>query len=286
MRETGDHLFLAYLKIQNLLKYKRLTMFCGIDIETTTVCNRKCKFCPNRYGNRGNREKIMKTSLFKKIIDDLGSINYDRRISPHFYGEPLLDRRMVSFVKYIRKKCPQALIQINSNGDYLNLALFKDLVKAGMDLLFITQYDGRVNKNVKDVLDWVDTNNRWYRRYIHVRVQNTFEDNRAGLIPQIEVIEEPLKEGCPRPSYKMAINWAGKVLLCCNDYYGKAIMGDINKEPLMKIWNSKKFEQVRKYLGNKNRSKIPLCKSCNYRADCLSEAEYWGRLNEHSFYFS
>lgn len=278
MKTLEDLIKIAYFKILNLLTYKQLTMFYGVDIETTTICNRKCSFCPNKFGKRP-REK-MKEKCFYKIIKDLGTINYNRRISLHLYGEPLLDQRICKFIKYTRKKCPESFIFINSNGDYLTCKLFERLMKAGMDLLYITQYDDKMNKNIRTVLSWLNKKKRWWRKNIYVRVKNNFTDNRGGLLPEMVNIKKPLRANCPRPRTKLAINWQGKVLLCCDDYFGKVIMGDANKQSLMEIWNGRRFKLFRKYLRKKRRDRISICKSCSFKGGNLFyELSPWENLH-------
>ena len=264
-----------YLRLKNFLRYDSWVMFTGVDIETTSTCNRKCKFCPNKFNNR--EKKLMTEDLFYKIINELSKINYCGRISPHLYGEPLLDSRLNKFIKYTRKKCPNSFIQVFSNGDYLTKKIFINLIKAGTDLIFITQYDGRINRNVRLVLDWINKEKRWYRRNILVRVPKTFEGNRAGLIKELR-IKRPYVESCPLPFEKLAINYKGDILLCCNDYYGKYPIGNCKKDSLLNIWRSKKFNQIRKILKHRQRDKLSLCKDCNFRTEdyLIEEMAIWG----------
>src|SRR4030042_666457 len=67
-----------YFKFYNILKYRSFDMFNDIDIETTTLCNRRCSYCPNSIFDRSikKNEKTMHTKLFKKIINDLKIIKF------------------------------------------------------------------------------------------------------------------------------------------------------------------------------------------------------------------
>ena len=68
---------------------------------------------------------------------------------------------------------------------------------------------------------------------------------------------------CPQVLSKMNILWDGQVCLCCFDYDGRVILGDLNKESLREIWD--KGEIIR----NRHRQldfDMPLCKNCNANA--------------------
>lgn len=69
--------------------------------------------------------------------------------------------------------------------------------------------------------------------------------------------------GCTTPILTFNILYDGKVILCCDDFKNKMILGDINKSSIKKIWNSKGYEDIRKMLYNGKYEKIPVCCNCN-----------------------
>ena len=81
-------------------------MFNEIEFETTSYCNRKCNYCPNiefeRFGEDENF--LMKQEVFETLIDQLMDLKFNGLISPHLYGEPLSDHRMLSWAENIKKK--------------------------------------------------------------------------------------------------------------------------------------------------------------------------------------
>ena len=145
--------------LKYLIRYGRYDFFNSIAIETTTYCNLRCKFCPNSIYDRGaiERKKLMKLTLFKKIVNELGDIKYNGWILMHFYGEPLTDKRITMLVKYIKINCPNAKVQINSNGFLLTINLYKELLEAGVDRLFITQYGESKIPGVQAVIKYLKT---------------------------------------------------------------------------------------------------------------------------------
>ena len=100
----------VYCNIKKILQYRTTDMFSHIEIQTITSCNRRCPICPvSKYPQF---DKRMEQTLFEKIIEELRTINYKGIISPHFYGEPLMDNRMLSLMQYTRKNLPKAKLAI------------------------------------------------------------------------------------------------------------------------------------------------------------------------------
>ncbi|MBU1121026.1 radical SAM protein, partial [Candidatus Micrarchaeota archaeon] len=110
------------LVTKRFLRYKTLDMFDAVEIETNTECNRKCVNCPNFLFER--EKGLMETNLYKKIINELSETKYNGRLSPHFYNEPLLDKRLLLLMSYTRDKLPEAFICVYTNGDLLDRKLF------------------------------------------------------------------------------------------------------------------------------------------------------------------
>lgn len=244
----------SFMKI--ILKSKQNDFFSSTNIETYGYCNKKCDFCFNSK-DRPNRDVgIMNENLWHKIIDELASIKFTGRISLHFYGEPLLDKRLHSLIKYARDKCPYALIQFNSNGLLLTEKSLKKLIKAGVDNIRITDYEKPQQEKLKVL-------SKKYHYWINLRTVDEFEkENRAGMI--FEKQNENADKPCLRPSYQLVINWKGEVLLCCNDFYAKHCFGNVTNEKIIDIWNKDEFANIRISLQKPNsRKKIDFCKNCD-----------------------
>lgn len=242
-----------YYKLNNLVKYKKWDMFKGLEIETNSVCNRKCSFCPNYYYKR--EKGLMDERLFKKIIMELAEIKFNGKIAPHFYGEPLLDKRLSRLMRFAKEKLPRCRIQINTNGDLLTKEKFDLLVNNGVDKFLITQYDKEMPENIKLLfrnLSKKDKKRIVYRRYEDIGLMN-----RGGLL---NIKNKKIKK-CTLPSDGVVIDFKGKVILCCNDYFSKYVFGDLNKEKLMEIWNKDNFKKIRKEL-RQGIFKLDICKKC------------------------
>jgi len=239
-------------------------LFSVVEIETCSVCNLRCSYCPNSISERGllkNRQQ-MDESLFFQIIDELSEMEFSGEIHPHFYNEPLLDERLGRFVKYICKKLPDTEVVIFTNGIFLTVEKYQELVMAGVGRFNITRHTPTDPPTVLSVLKYRDAKGSQgielaYNRSGIDHGQNIF--NRGGLIPITKVVDPMMH--CDWPSNILTINNEGDVLLCCNDYFGSYRVGNLKGSSILSIWNQQHNKKLRDYLL-RDTSKIEVCKKC------------------------
>lgn len=237
-------------------------IFQNIEIEINTSCNRRCAHCPNSLFDRGLiwNEKLMPAELFHKIIDELAEIDFSGRISPHFYGEPLLNARLADFMRYARKKLPKSKIVVHTNGDFLTYDKYLELVQAGVTAFFVTQHCPDMSAAMKDLYGHFE-----YPRQLPVPVCYQVYDettplyNRGGLIGVSIPHSVP---NCTLESYScVVIDHNGNVVLCCNDYQSSVTFGNVQEKNLLSIWNEKRYRAVREELRKLNFT-YPICRKC------------------------
>ena len=215
-------------------------LFEAVEIETTTICNRKCSYCPNATITRP--AKNMDEALFRSIIDSLKEIDFSGRVSPHFYGEPLVDKRILRLLAYTREKLPNALIKLFTNGDLLTYELFLKLLDAGVDVVRIAQHDPEPPKTLVETLRRIKENGlMWHVEY--VKYYNNEKDltNRGGLV---DVKPSKRKIFCDYVSCA-TVDYEGNVLLCCQDFLSKHRFGNLKKEKLVDVWNNARYKALR-----------------------------------------
>lgn len=61
----------------------------------------------------------------------------------------------------------------------------------------------------------------------------------------------------------MAIYWDGTVPACCADFTSEQIVGDLNKNSLLEIWNGPAFQAIRRAQVAGELSDYPLCRGCD-----------------------
>ena len=79
---------------------KNTHIFTYIEIETLNRCNGKCSFCPINATAPQRQYAKMDEQVFKKIIDELSEMGFDRKVALFSNNEPFLDERIIDFAKY------------------------------------------------------------------------------------------------------------------------------------------------------------------------------------------
>jgi radical SAM protein with 4Fe4S-binding SPASM domain len=240
-------------KVKLKLQYRKLGLI-STNIETISMCNRECEFCFNhpRFEKRKQGEMLVET--WKSIMDQLAEIKFCGRIGPHFYNEPLIDKRLPDLIEYTRQVMPYCWIQINSNGDHLTEELLLRLYDKGVNFFFITNYD----EDDKLVLNMLSDK---YPALISV-VKNSemWRTDRGGEIFHKEKL---IASPCLRPSAQLVVNWQGEVLLCCMDYYARYSFGNLNKTALTTIWHNEEFQKIKNKMKVSRQNGYPICHNCD-----------------------
>jgi radical SAM protein with 4Fe4S-binding SPASM domain len=113
-------------------------------IEPTNNCNFHCIMCPRPNMTRpvGN----MNFDLFKKIIDEVqGKVEF---IWLHFFGEPLMNKKITDFIEYAGGK--GITLGMSTNGSFLKGKFAENILDSKLDLLLIS-IDSLDNKKFKEI---------------------------------------------------------------------------------------------------------------------------------------
>lgn len=232
-----------------------------VAVETQSVCNRRCSYCPNSIFDQGTREKnrVMELSTFYKIVDELAELDFAGRLNPHRYNEPLMDKRLPDLMAYARKKLPKVSIVIFTNGDYLNVDLYKRLTDSGVNKFEITQHSQGLSDGTREVMDY-------RRKYgddsvtmlCHKFTENKALSNRGGLL---SLPKEETRPWCYEPFSELVITPEGDVCLCCCDYFGTVTFGNVREERLIDIWWKPSFLEVKEKVM-KGDFELEICQRC------------------------
>ena len=68
---------------------------------------------------------------------------------------------------------------------------------------------------------------------------------------------------CFFPWNFMFVYQDGRVGLCCVDYDGETILGDLNSQSCREIWNSQQVRGIRRACHRRRWESLPLCRACN-----------------------
>jgi radical SAM protein with 4Fe4S-binding SPASM domain len=246
-----------------------------VQIESTNICNAKCVFCPRDEMHR--RQGIMSLDLFRKIVDECAALGITH-VRVHNYGEPFVDRKLVEKVRYAKQKGIKEVGMI-SNGSLITEQVARGMIDAGLDAINISvdasgkdvfestriglKYDKVIanierlvrlraesgRRHPKLILSFVRQNNsadeqafieHW--RKIADKIHITDLHNWGGTLHQRSDVNYP----CYRPWLTFTVLWDGRVSLCCADFDGRTILGDLNTETIEQIWNNERYRAVRR----------------------------------------
>jgi len=239
--------------------------FNTIELELRSICNGTCPFCAAAVQYNKRPDKSMPDALFRKIIKELGDLDYGGRIGFYVNTEPLMDDRLVEFIGHARKTCPKAVLHVMTNGKLLDNAIGEAIMDAGTDILEINHYSDtpvtapNIDKFMREIAPHYPGKVVLNMRRLTARL-----NNRAGSSPNAGRLDKPLKAFCQRPFQKIIISAGGKAGLCEHDFYFDEVMGDVNISSLKDIWNSDNYHRIRKALMSGMRKISPLCAGCDY----------------------
>lgn len=120
--------------------------------------------------------------------------------------------------------------------------------------------------------------NNWKKK--KVSIETSYINNRTGDVNNFNnlslkkndigffkmfknKLQKKVIMGCHMPIINFNILSNGDVILCCNDYSRKVILGNVKDSFIKEIWNSKKYKMIRELIYKNKYSEIPACRSCN-----------------------
>ena len=193
----------------------------------------------------------------------------------HNYGEPFIDRQLVEKVRYAKQKGIKEVGMI-SNGSLITEDVARGMIEAGLDAINISvdavgQGSLRVDaprpqlrqghrqhraaraasarelgkRRPKLILSFVRQNNSRRRAGVHRALAQAIADkihitdlhNWAGTLNHESDVNYP----CYRPWLTFTVLWDGRVSLCCADFDGRTVLGDLNTSTIQEIWNAEPY---------------------------------------------
>ena len=273
-----------------------------VSLETTTVCNQKCYFCPVSVDPRDAYE--MPDALFTRIVGELAP--YRETLEAVFlqsYNEPTLDRRFVEQVRELHAAGFPVAVLSNATG--LTPARVDGLLRVGqLRLLTINLSTLDREKYIRDrgedhlpavlrnleylksrpvaaemkiaVLGTGDENHRQAFEAIrdrfagsHFRVEQHEVMDRAGWleIGARPAVPNHRLAGCDnvgsRPLQHLHITPHGKCVLCCEDYDENYVVGDLGESSVAGVLAGPQLAQMRRWVyGLEEAPADFICRGC------------------------
>jgi hypothetical protein len=277
-----------------LLKY--------VSLEAHTVCNQGCYFCPVAYDRR--EDHFMPTEQYEEIVRQLsahrGTIEAVFMIN---YNEPTADKRFVDQVRTLKEaglppatltngtgltpKRVDALVEMGGlrflsinlstldreryesdrRGDHLDLVL-RNLdyardrpVAEAMDIVVLGRGDDVHRRDFQEI------EARFAGSRFNVKLFEVMD--RAGYLQVGLSAHNETLCGCDnvgsRPLQHLHINPYGKCLLCCEDYDGSYVVGDLAESTLEEVLTGPQMALMRRWVyGLEEAPADFICRSCVY----------------------
>jgi len=269
-------------------------------IETTNHCNLNCLMCDRDDLNR--RREHMEWSMFERIVDEAARMGI-RRIKLNRFGEPLLHpdiHRMVTHVKsrgvpWVFFASNGTLLDAPAREWILESGL--DLLVVSIDGYTPETY-GRirgganleeVSSNVEELLNLRNRRGRkqpfvqinmvlmkdneteapnlirhWESRadYVNIRTYSA-----VGTLADRTVVAGMEFDEKPSPCFfldnSMLVLVGGEVTVCCADYNGQLVVGEVSQSGLAEIWQGESYRKIRQLMHEKSFDALPaICNGC------------------------
>ncbi len=174
-------------------------------------------------------------------------------ISFHNYGEPLLDPRLFTFIDYAVSVGMPVLIWTNSWN--LSEVMFDELVECGVTWFELSAYTKPELRRLQDM--------GLAREGVNVNIRDTPSlDKRRGIYGFTKLTNPG---PCHRsaPLNELIINRNGMIPLCCFDWQGRFVFGDLNVETVGNVFERSALLDTYTELKAGIRSR-DVCKRCPY----------------------
>lgn len=271
-----------------------------IRMEVTTHCNYNCIICPR--GQLTRKLETMSYDLFVQIIDKIFSETdqYDKVSFPGM-GEPLLDKNLEDKIRYVKRK--GLAVNILTNASMLSPERFATLQGIGVDSIRVSMYGltrdtysavhrtgseqtyDRITKNLEEISvlrnktqllltyniidgvndegfeDWID---HWKGK---VDLLEVWRPHNWGDTMSYRAVQATKLKSCGRPfNTPLQVQVDGTVNMCCFDYKGELLLGDLKTTSLHDIFRSAPFEKISAcHSSGKFAGSGLLCEHCDQR---------------------
>lgn len=271
-----------------------------LRFEVTTKCNYNCIICPREKLTR--KKETMSFELFRILFDKINreTEQYNVLTFPGM-GEPLLDKSLHEKIEYAKKKKFQVLIL--TNASLLSVSRFKKLEDLGVDSIRVSFYGdtaesyARVHrvknkdlfKKIRDNLADICTIKNHTQILLtynivegkndsHVNSWIAYWQDKADLLEvwrphnwvnakDYRNVQSKRMNTCGRPwKTPLQIQVDGTINMCCFDFDGKLLLGDLKTQSLKDIFQSPMFKKIlRCHTTGDFKNSGLICENCDQR---------------------
>ncbi len=298
-----DHLRAARFLIEDVDREARRSHLLFLSLETCTVCNHRCPFCPVSVDPR--EREVMSTELFESIVDQAAAIGgSDLVVFLSNYNEPTVDPLFEDRCRYLfARKLPVSILtnasqftpdradRLEAMGRFRYIGInLPTLDSERYRLLHGTRDLARVLANVdalraraiseETAIVVLGEEDDVHREDV-ARIRARFEPRgwevkpfriRSRPASGTFVPEPPPKRklrGCElmgsRPFEHLHVTATGRAVLCCQDYYERLTVGDLKTQTVAEILGGDAMARLRRWTyGVEEAPADFLCRRCEF----------------------
>ena len=270
----------------------------AIEIMTTSFCNANCVICPHKKVSQKLPMGIMSMDLFKKILSEIN--NKKTLLIPYLNGEPFLDPHFFERLDLIKKHCPNVKLEISTNLSVFTPEKIDKLCNYNIDELRLSVFGftpetyhrimpglnwNKTKKNLDYLVKSVSSFNKvgivmvlcdllkeedillaekYCRKHKLTLHKWGFLDRGGNVENYYNKVKAGKIVGCSqnREIERLHVLFNGEVILCCQDWGRKYILGDLKTSTNKQIWNSKPYEEIRESIHHRNKKAPKICEKC------------------------
>jgi MoaA/NifB/PqqE/SkfB family radical SAM enzyme len=116
-----------------------------IEVENTTICNKKCIFCCHNHPAQDIKQQQMSFDNFKKIIDDLPRLNW---VNIAGIGSNFLHKDFIRMLEYLSSK--NLNVNFVDEFDFFTEEHSRKVIELGVNSLYIS-FDGATKKTYEKI---------------------------------------------------------------------------------------------------------------------------------------
>ena len=270
-----------------------------VRFEVTTKCNYHCVMCPRDELVR--KKETMSFDEFKFYLDKIrAETNQYDTVTFSGFGEALLDPTLLEKMTYARSFNYRVLLL--TTGSMMTIEKFKKMDEIGVESVRFSLHGNsveaytkthetnerffykvtqlvrdisRLKRTTKIILTYVETKHNqgdvesWIQEWkdrvdlIEAWKPHNWVDGRQYR----ETTDADQMKSCGRPERgPLQIQVDGTINMCCFDFNGQLLLGDLKKYSLKEIFQDKPFQKILKCHtdGNYEGSNL-ICGSCDQR---------------------
>ena len=286
----------------------------NVQVETTAACNANCIMCPhgNITREKGAMDFKLYTKIVDDCVNNKKRIE---AFFPFLNGELFMAPNWEEYLTYFRKKLTGIDLKIFTNGSLLNdkninklLAIEPDLVNISFDGTDKETYE-RIRRKLRfevvegNISELIRRRNLSGKNKPEVSISiiemeetrpaiRLFQEKWSTIVDKVTV--EPFsnwsknkaeencysktdqkRQPCARLWYNFVVLNSGNAVICCLDYNGEEVLGNIKEHSVEELWSCKRMTELRQLHLEGRFSEIRLCKNCSYGITQFEKPFWW-----------